>query len=86
MLINENRTESYVGTVNLSDPEDQAWIRTVRSSISDVNAIRKSNGDSHRQYVKLHGRGHRMGERRYNQYLPLKFAEKADIYVYTRYR
>jgi hypothetical protein len=85
MIIKPNRNESYVGTVNLSDTEDQAWVRTVRSSISDVNAIRKSNGDPHRQYVKLHGRGPRAHNgRRYNISLPLKYAVNADIYVYSR--
>ena len=93
MIIKPNRTESYVGTDNLSDMEDQGWVRTVRASISDVNAIRKSNGDSHRQYVKLQGRGPRAAHSRadyngrsrlYDASLPLKYAVNADIYVYSR--
>ena len=35
-------------------------------------------------YVKLQGRGHRQGVRRYNQSLPLSLATHADVYVYTR--
>ena len=35
-------------------------------------------------YIKLQGRGHRMGVRRYNDSLPLKFSDTADVYMYAR--
>jgi len=84
MIIKSDRTDSYIATVDLKDPDDQAWIKTIRNAVKDLNDFQKSRGRSLRQYVKLQGRGHRMGVRQYNQSLPLKFAEKADIYVYNR--
>lgn len=84
MIINENRTESYIATVSLADAEDQNWVKAIRKAVSETNAFYKERGQSTRKYVKLQGRGHRMGKRRYNQSLPLSFAEKADVYVYDR--
>jgi len=84
MIINENRTDAYIATVNLKDPDDQKWIEAIRKSVSETNAFYKERGQITRKYVKLQGRGHRMGKRRYNQSLPLTFAEKADVYVYDR--
>ena len=49
-------------------------------------AIKASNAQSTtKQYVKLHGRGHRFGIRRWNQSLPLDYATSFDVYVYIRY-
>ena len=84
MIIKENRTDSYIATVNLKDVEDQQWIKAIRKAVSETNAFYKERGVSTRKYVKLQGRGHRMGIYRYNQSLPLSFAEKADVYVYDR--
>ena len=84
MIINENRTDAYIATVNLKDPNDQKWIEAIRKSVKEANAFYKERGVSTRKYVKLQGRGHRMGVYRYNQSLPLSFAEKADVYVYDR--
>ena len=84
MIINENRTDSYIATVNLKDPNDQKWIEAIRKSVKEANAFYKERGQTTRKYVKLQGRGHRMGIYRYNQSLPLSFAEKADVYVYDR--
>ena len=84
MIIKSDRSDSDIATVDLKDPDDQAWIKTIRNAVKDLNDFQKSRGRSLRQYVKLQGRGHRMGVRQYNQSLPLKFAEKADIYVYNR--
>ena len=52
MIINANRSETYVGTVNLNDPEDQAWIQTIRTFVSEANAQFPKQ-----RYVKLQGRG-----------------------------
>lgn len=50
-----------------------------------VEALRKAiRGTGY--YVKLHGRGYRMGNRRFNQSLPLMLAKSADVYVYKRNR
>ena len=84
MIINENRTDSYIATVNLKDPGDQEWIKAIRKAVREANAFYKERGQSTRKYVKLQGRGHRMGVYRYHQSLPLTFAEKADVYVYNR--
>lgn len=84
MIINENRTDAYIATVNLKDPNDRKWIEAIRKSVKEANAFYKERGQSTRKYVKLQGRGHRMGVYRYNQSLPLSFAEKADVYVYDR--
>lgn len=84
MIIKSDRTNSYIATVDLKDPSDQAWIKTIRNAVKDLNAYHKSKGRTLRQYVKLQGRGHRMGVRRYNQSLPLEYANTADIYVYNR--
>ena len=84
MIINENRTDAYIATVNLKDPNDQKWIEAIRKSVKEANAFYKERGQSTRKYVKLQGRGHRMGVYRYHQSLPLTFAEKADVYVYDR--
>ena len=84
MIIKEDRTNSYVATVNLKDPEDQNWVKTIRKAVSEANAFYKERGVSTRKYVKLQGRGHRLGIQRYNQSLPLAFSEKADVYIYDR--
>lgn len=84
MIIKENRTDSYVATVDLKNPDDQQWIKAIRKAVSEANAFYKERGQTTRKYVKLQGRGHRMGVYRYNQSLPLTFAEKADVYVYDR--
>lgn len=84
MIIKENRTDSYIATVSLKDPNDQKWIEAIRQSVKEANAFYKKRGQTTRKYVKLQGRGHRMGIYRYNQSLPLTFAEKADVYIYDR--
>jgi hypothetical protein len=84
MIINENRTKAYIATVNLNDEEDRNWVKAIRKAVSETNVFYKERGQDTRKYVKLQGRGHRMGKREYNQSLPLSFAERADIYVYDR--
>lgn len=84
MIIKENRTDSYIATVSLKDPEDQKWIEAIRQSVKEANAFYRERGQTTRKYVKLQGRGHRMGVYRYHQSLPLKFSETADVYVYNR--
>ena len=80
------RTNAYRFTVRMVDgkvhPEDQAAVDGLRTVVKLANI---AFGDFERKkYVKLQGRGHRMGVRRYNQSLPLKYAKTADVYVYNR--
>lgn len=83
MMMKEDRTDSYVGTVNLSDQEDMLMVKNVRKMVNDANVWLRASGKP-TLYVKMQGRGHRMGNRRYNGSLPLKYAKTADVYVYTR--
>ena len=86
MIINENRkSDSYLGTFNLSDINDMKMVMGIRRMVKDANEhLRDSDSNTKSLYVKLHGRGHRMGIRRYNQSLPLEFSKTADAYVYLR--
>jgi len=77
------RTNAYHFTVEMKDGkpvgEYTSAVSLLRSAIKRQN---KKYGT--KKYVKLQGRGHRRGVRRYNQSLPLKYADSADVYVYTR--
>lgn len=77
------RTDAYYFTVEMKDgkPVGQGDIE-LRALRAYIKLSNKMFGDT--RYVKLQGRGHRMGNRWYNQSLPLKYAERADVYVYTR--
>lgn len=83
MIIKENRTNSYIGTVDLSSDQDMLHVKLARNMVKEANAFLREKGER-QLYVKLQGRGHRMGKRRYNQSLPLKFSKTADVYVYQR--
>jgi len=74
------RTDSYLGTFTPNDPQ----IASLRSFVRKCNSMLKEEGRTERYYVKLQGRGHRRGVARYNQSLPLRFAEKVDAYIYQR--
>ena len=82
MVIKENRTDSYIGTVDLSDSQDLALVKNIRKLVTEANRAKAFGPRS--MYVKLQGRGHRMGKLRYNQSLPLSFSKTADIYLYGR--
>ena len=84
MIIKENRSDTYLVTVNLKNEQDMKVVNVARNLVRDVNLFRKEKGDTKQMYVKLQGRGSRMGISRYNQSLPLKFAETADVYIYER--
>lgn len=83
MIIKENRTDSYIGTVDLSSDRDMLHVKLARNMVKEANTFLREKGER-QLYVKLQGRGHRMGKRRYNQSLPLKFAKTADVYIYQR--
>lgn len=84
MIIKENRTESYLATVDLKDETDLQFVESTRNIVKEMNRFLKSKGSPLRQYVKIQGRGHRMGNQRYNQSLPLKYATTGDVYIYSR--
>ena len=73
------RTNAYVMTVDLvngkSNDETLKLLRTL------VSAENKHLGT--KKYVKLQGRGPRLGK--YNQSLPLPLALTADVYVYENW-
>lgn len=77
------RTDAYHFTVEMKNGQP------VGDGADKVKALRelvklsnKTFGET--KYVKLQGRGPRLGVYRYNQSLPLKYAERADVYVYIR--
>lgn len=84
MIIHKNRTNTYIATVNLKSTEDLKWVKTIRAAVKETNVFYRDRGDSTRKYVKLQGRGHRMGNPDYNCSLPLTFAVTADVYIYER--
>lgn len=79
----KNRTSAYRFTVQLENgkpvAEQAHLVEALKTAIAAENTWK-----GFRQYVKLQGRGHRRGNRRYNQSLPLNFATHADVYVYVR--
>lgn len=79
----KQRTDAYFLTVEMKNgkPTGKGAI-DVRNLRGYIKLFNKRFGKN--KYVKLQGRGHRMGNRRYNQSLPLKYATTADVYVYTR--
>jgi hypothetical protein len=74
------RTTNYVMTVDLvNGKSDDPLLTLVRTLVHLENKYTGS-----KKYVKLQGRGPRLGNRRYNQSLPLPLAKTADVYVYER--
>jgi hypothetical protein len=72
------RTNAYVMTVDLvNGKSNDETLKALRKLVSAEN---KHLGTT--KYVKLQGRGPRLGK--YNQSLPLPLANTADVYVYER--
>lgn len=84
MKIASNRTGAYRFTVDLSSDEDMKLVELLREAHRNRNIGRRARGETPK-YVKLQGRGPRLGMRRYHQSLPLSLAQTADVYVYDRY-
>lgn len=86
IITTENRTSTaYVGTVDLRDDADMKMVKNIRNMVKDANKHMRDSSNMKRLYVKLQGRGHRRGIRRYNQSLPLSLSDTADVYIYERY-
>ena len=85
ITIDSTRTDAYIGTFYKNDENDMEQLTAVRKMVSNINAdLRKLGPAEYQFYVKCQGRGHRLGVRRYNQSLPLTFADKMDAYIYRR--
>lgn len=61
---------------------DAKLVELLRQNVKAENVFAKRGK---KKYVKLQGRGHRYGSRRFCRSLPLSLAERADVYVYDRY-
>lgn len=72
------RTNAYVMTVDLVNGKADNELLTLIRML--VNFSNKYKGT--KKYVKLQGRGPRLGK--YNQSLPLTLAKTADVYIYNR--
>ena len=79
------RSDAYVGTIDLRDQADMKIVADIRKIVKEANMHMRDSSNTKRLYVKLQGRGHRQGIRRYNQSLPLSLSDTADIYIYERY-
>ena len=83
-----NISDSYVMTAHTKSAGDMLELETVRSTVKaiDVEPVKST-----RYRVKCQGRGPRTAAaiadgkhpRAYDQSLPLKHAERLDVYVYT---
>jgi len=74
------RSTNYVMTVDLVNGKaNDEILNLVRMLVRLENKYTGS-----KKYVKLHGRGPRLGIRRYQATLPLTLAKTADVYVYER--
>jgi hypothetical protein len=82
MIIKENRSESYIGTIDLSNDEDVSLVKGIRKLVKEANLKRAFGPKA--MYVKLQGRGPRLGVYQYNQSLPLSLSKTADVYLYGR--
>lgn len=83
----KRRSNNYVMTVDVGCAGDMADLGRLRDTIKVLNNIYKEKA-----YVKLHGRGSRVdhavsdsrNRRAYDCELPLKYADRMDVYVYTK--
>lgn len=81
MIIKENRTDAYLGTVDLNDYADMRMVKNIRKMVKLANKEKRFGKRA--MYVKLQGRGPRPS-RAYHQSLPLSMAVTADVYIYDR--
>jgi len=81
------KSKKYIMTVDYACAGDIFELEKIRKAISIVN-----KGNSKKFYVKLQGRGPRKvnaladgrHSRGYDASLPLRHADRADVYVYER--
>ena len=92
-------SNNYITTAHTECASEMLEIEAFRKVVKTINKENKFlegrysyPGKLPRYYVKLQGRGARTVNaindgkhpRSYDQFLPLKYAEKVDVYVYTR--
>ena len=92
-------SNNYITTAHMACAGDMLEIESFRKVVKAINKENKFlegrysyPGKLPRYYVKLQGRGARTVNavndgkhpRSYDQHLPLKHAERVDVYVYTR--
>ncbi len=85
---NNRYSTSYYATVDMVDgkvaPHDQAVLDGIKMVVYLHNAAHEKHTADQKR-VKLQGRGPRAHDgKKYNMTLPLKYAQRADIYVYER--
>jgi hypothetical protein len=56
IIIDKTRTDSYIGTFKLDDPQDKVELEKVRKFVSNMNKMLKEDGYKYRYRVLLHGR------------------------------
>lgn len=77
----------YVTTLDPLSAVDMEKLAMIRKTVSMVNSVTDT-----KQYVKLHGRGPRIlpafsagkSISRFQQELPLAYAQRFDVYIYNR--
>jgi hypothetical protein len=82
-------SKSFVATLDPLSAVDMETLQIIRKTVAMLN-----RGTVKKQYVKLHGRGSRLDAtwksgnpnnyNRYCQELPLRFADRYDVYIYRR--
>ena len=80
-------SNSYIMTVDPSSAVDMEKLEIIKHAISIAN-----QGRDKKKYVKLHGRGARrsiakqlgLSKYRFDQELPLRFAQRMDVYIYDK--
>ena len=91
------RTDAYIMTAFTECAGSMLEIETIRTAVKSINKLNKlkERWSSHslpRYRVTLHGRGPRTrqsildgkGFRGYDRELPLKHAERIDVYIHER--
>ena len=85
MIIKKNRmSDAYIATYDVNDPSDAEALASLKATVSTMNRWLREDGIDNQFYVKLRGRGHRLGNPKFKQDLPLVYAETVDAYVYKR--
>ena len=91
------RTDAYIMTAYTESAGDMLEIETVRKAVKSINKLNKlkerwSSNSLPRYRVTLHARGPRaenakaLGRhpRAFDRELPMKFAERIDVYIHER--
>ena len=85
-------SKSYITTLDPMSAYDMEMLSNMRGMIKTIN--KNPAAPNTKYYVKLHGRGSRVEATwksgnpsnyvRYCRELPLRFAERIDVYIYRR--